>query len=50
MSRPMPGPIAQRPPEPGHSTWLHMYNHHRHHTAIGGPPICRVNNVVGSHS
>ena len=30
--------------------WLHMYNHHRHHTAIGGPPICRVNNVVGSHS
>jgi len=31
-------------------TWLHMYNHHRHHTAIGGPPICRVNNVVGSHS
>ena len=18
--------------------WLHMYNHHRHHTAIGGPP------------
>ena len=30
-------------------TWLHMYNHHRHHTAIGGPPISRVNNVVGSH-
>jgi transposase InsO family protein len=24
--------------------WLHMYNHHRHHTAIGGPPITRVNN------
>jgi transposase InsO family protein len=31
-------------------TWLHMYNHHRHHTAIGGTPISRVNNVVGSHS
>jgi transposase InsO family protein len=31
-------------------TWLHMYNHHRHHTAIGGPPISRVNNVVGSHT
>jgi transposase InsO family protein len=30
--------------------WLHMYNHHRHHTAIGGPPIRRVNNVVGSHT
>jgi transposase InsO family protein len=31
-------------------TWLHMYNHHRHHTAIGGPPIGRVNNVVGQNS
>jgi transposase InsO family protein len=31
-------------------TWLHMYNHHRHHTAIGGPPVSRVNNVVGSHN
>jgi len=30
--------------------WLHMYNHHRHHTAIGGPPICRVNNVVGQNT
>lgn len=25
-------------------TWLHHYNNHRHHTAIGGPPIHRVNN------
>ncbi len=25
--------------------WLHSYNHHRHHTAIGGPPIGRVNNL-----
>lgn len=30
--------------------WLHLYNHHRHHTAIGGPPISRVNNVVGQNS
>jgi hypothetical protein len=27
--------------------FLHRYNHHRHHTAVGGPPISRVNNVVG---
>ena len=27
--------------------WLHTYNHHRHHTAIGGPPISRVNNQAG---
>jgi transposase InsO family protein len=26
--------------------WLHMYNHHRHHTAIGGPPVSRVNNLA----
>jgi transposase InsO family protein len=25
--------------------WLHLYNHHRHHTAIGGPPITRVNDL-----
>jgi transposase InsO family protein len=24
--------------------WLHRYNHHRHHTAIGGPPASRVTN------
>ena len=25
--------------------WLHLYNHHRAHTALGGhPPISRVNN------
>ena len=30
--------------------WLHMYNHHRHHTAIGGPPISRVNNLAGQNS
>jgi transposase InsO family protein len=30
--------------------WLHMYNHHRHHTAIGGPPITRVNNLPGHYN
>jgi transposase InsO family protein len=30
--------------------WLHMYNHHRHHTAIGGPPVSRLNNVAGQNS
>jgi transposase InsO family protein len=26
--------------------WLHRYNHHRHHTAIGGPPAGRVTNLA----
>ncbi len=31
--------------------WLHRYNHHRCHTAIGGePPISRVNNVPGLYT
>ena len=30
--------------------WLHIYNHHRHHTAIGGPPISRVSNLPGHYS
>ena len=31
--------------------WLHMYNHHRSHTALGGlPPIARVNNVSGKYT
>lgn len=30
--------------------WLHLYNHHRHHTAIGGPPITRVNNLLGQNT
>ena len=29
--------------------WLHRYNHHRHHTAIGGPPIRRVTNLAGQN-
>jgi transposase InsO family protein len=27
--------------------WLHRYNHHRWHTALGGRPISRVTNVPG---
>lgn len=31
--------------------WLHNYNHHRGHTALGGqPPISRVDNVAGHYS
>jgi transposase InsO family protein len=29
---------------------LHTYNHHRHHTAIGGAPITHVGNVPGHYS
>ncbi len=29
--------------------WLHVYNHHRHHTAIGGPPVARVGKVSGHY-
>jgi transposase InsO family protein len=30
--------------------WLHLYNHHRHHTAIDGPPISRVNDLPGHYT
>jgi transposase InsO family protein len=31
--------------------WLHMYNHHRGHTALGGqPPASRVTNLSGQYS
>jgi transposase InsO family protein len=30
--------------------WLHRYNHHRVHTAIGSPPINRVTNLPREHS
>jgi transposase InsO family protein len=30
--------------------WLHLYNHHRHHTAINGPPISRVNDLPGHYT
>ncbi|WP_372446035.1 integrase core domain-containing protein [Microbacterium maritypicum] len=31
-------------------TWMHFYNHHRHHSAIGDPPISRLNNLPGHHN
>jgi transposase InsO family protein len=30
--------------------WLHQYNHHRPHTAIGGPPATRVNNLPDQYN
>ncbi len=30
--------------------FLHTYNHHRHHTAIGGPPASRVPNLSGQNT
>jgi transposase InsO family protein len=31
--------------------WLHTYNHHRTHTALGGqPPISRINDLMGHYS
>lgn len=31
-------------------TWLHHYNHHRHHTSIGGPPTSRAPNLAGQNN
>ncbi len=32
-------------------SWLHLYNHHRCHTALGGqPPVSRVDNLPGHYS
>jgi transposase InsO family protein len=31
--------------------WLHLYNHHRGHTALGGqPPVTHATNLAGQHS
>ncbi len=31
--------------------WIHFYNHHRHHSAIGAPPSSRIeNNLPGQHN
>jgi transposase InsO family protein len=30
--------------------WLHFYNHHRIHSAIGGAPSSRLNNLPGHHN
>ena len=31
-------------------TWVRTYDLHRHHTAIGGPPASRVNNLCGHYT
>ena len=31
-------------------TWVHTYNLHRHHTAIGDTPASRVNNLCGHYT
>ncbi|WP_345119688.1 integrase core domain-containing protein, partial [Knoellia locipacati] len=31
--------------------WLHFYNHHRVHSALGGrPPVTRLTNLPGHHT
>ena len=30
--------------------WVHDYNHHRNHTAVGGPPASRGHNVCGPYN
>jgi transposase InsO family protein len=34
----------------GLARWVHIYNHHRHHTAVGGPPVSRVSNLAGHYT
>ena len=42
-----PSESARRKALPG---WLHEYNHHRPHTAIGNvPPITRLTNLTGQY-
>ena len=48
FSRYYPNEAARRAALPD---WLHSYNHHRPHTAIGGkPPITRLTNLPGQYS
>lgn len=42
-----PSETARRDALPG---WIHFYNHHRQHSAVGGPPISRLNNLPGHHT
>ena len=41
-----PSETERRKALPG---WLHFYNHHRHHSAIGAPPIRRIDNNLSGH-
>jgi transposase InsO family protein len=46
-AQPYPSEAARRAALPD---WLHHYNHHRGHTAIGGPPAIRVPNLSGQYN
>jgi transposase InsO family protein len=47
-AQPYPSETARRDAFP---TWLHTYNHHRGHTALGGhPPATRVPNLTGQNT
>ncbi len=47
-ARPYSSETARRAALPN---WLHMYNHHRSHTALGGhPPASRVPNLCGQNN
>lgn len=46
--RPYPSEAARRR---ALRSWLHLYNHHRTHTALGGrPPASRVTNLCGQYT
>ncbi len=49
---PTPSPTAQNTNDAqAFPQWLHTYNHHRGHTALGGqPPATRVPNLTGQYS
>jgi transposase InsO family protein len=48
FARPFPTETHRRKALPG---WLHEYNHHRPHTAIGNvPPITRLTNLPGQYN
>ena len=46
--RPNPEPEAARARAP--DRFVHHYTHHRHRTAIGGPPSSRVTNLAGQNT
>jgi transposase InsO family protein len=46
-ARHYPSDAVRRAALPG---WIHFYNHHRIHSAIGGTPISRINNLPRHHS
>jgi hypothetical protein len=52
-AEPPPGPLLPQRDTPPKAlpAWLHEYNHHRPHTAIGNvPPITRLTNVAGQYT